>query len=150
MEVDQIKEFLKVLEKSDVEEFEWKKNGFHIRFVRQLGSAPEIEIKDKKSSKKDSKTVEPAPLNGEKKKEETVSVSDIVVKSPLVGIAFLDVGKGIIQEGKKVKKGEVLCRIEAMRVMREISALQDGTIRKVLIQDKSRVEYGTELFWIGE
>jgi len=142
MEIDQIKEFLKILEKSDVEEFEWKKNGFHIRFVRQLGSSPEIEIKDKKNIKKSSGPAEPASQSGEKKNEETVTASHTSVKSPLVGVVFLDLGKGIIQEGRKVKKDEILCRIEAMRVMREISSPQDGKIVKVCVSDKSRVERG--------
>ena len=52
--------------------------------------------------------------------------------------------------GSKVKKGETLCIIEAMKVMNEITSEYDGEIVEVLVKDEEIVEYGKDLFKIKE
>ena len=51
-----------------------------------------------------------------------------------------------IKEGDHVKKGDTLCVIEAMKLMNEITAEQDGTIVEICAQNGQAVEYGTPLF----
>ena len=53
-----------------------------------------------------------------------------------------------VQVGSQVKKGDVLCIIEAMKLMNEITAEQDGQIAEVCVQSGSVVEYGQPLFRI--
>ena len=54
-----------------------------------------------------------------------------------------------IKEGDHVKKGDTLCVIEAMKLMNEIPAEQDGVITGILAKNGQTVEYGTPLFQIG-
>ena len=54
-----------------------------------------------------------------------------------------------IKEGDHVKKGDTLCVIEAMKLMNEIPAEQDGVITGILVKNGQTVEYGTPLFQIG-
>lgn len=69
------------------------------------------------------------------------------VTSPLVGI-FHHVEGHAFAEGSAVKAGDVLCVIEAMKLMNEIRSDQDGTITAVLVSDGDMVEYGQPLFRI--
>ena len=54
----------------------------------------------------------------------------------------------LVQEGQKVKKGDVLCIVEAMKLMNEIESEFDGEIKEILVQDGEAVEYGKPLFKI--
>lgn len=83
----------------------------------------------------------------ENKKE----VSGNIVKSPMVGTFYLKpspTSEPYVEVGKTVKKGDTLCIIEAMKLMNEIESEFAGTIKKVLVEDGTPVEYGTELFII--
>jgi len=70
------------------------------------------------------------------------------VKSPMVGTAFLSGepgGKPFVSAGDKVKEGDTLVIIEAMKVMNPITAPRSGTVREILVQDAQPVEYDQPL-----
>lgn len=74
-----------------------------------------------------------------------------IIKSPLVGTFYRAPSPGappFVEEGDKVSKGQVLCIIEALKVMNEIESDVDGKIVKVLVENGQPVEYGQELFYI--
>ena len=74
-----------------------------------------------------------------------------IVKSPLVGTYYSSSTPGgppYVEVGTTVKKGDVLCIIEAMKIMNEIIAEVDGKIIEVLREDEDIVEFGMELFKI--
>jgi acetyl-CoA carboxylase biotin carboxyl carrier protein len=75
------------------------------------------------------------------------------IKSPLVGTFHqapaLD-AKPFVTVGQKVKKGQKLCIIEAMKVMNEITAPHDGVIKQILCKDNQMVEFDQKLFVIGD
>ena len=74
-----------------------------------------------------------------------------IVKSPMVGTFYLRPDPNsapYVEVGKTVKKGDVLCIIEAMKLMNEIESEFDGTIAEVLVKDGEMVEYGKPLFRI--
>lgn len=86
----------------------------------------------------------------EKKSEENIQEGNIV-KSPMVGTFYLKPSPNsepYVQVGQKVKKGDVLCIIEAMKLMNEIEAELDGEIKEILVKDETPVEYGKPLFVI--
>ncbi len=89
----------------------------------------------------DSESVSSKEVNGE------------VVTSPLVGTFYhapsLD-AKPFVMEGSKVSKGDKLCIIEAMKVMNEITAPCDGIVKKIFVENEKMVEYGQQLFLIGD
>jgi acetyl-CoA carboxylase biotin carboxyl carrier protein len=88
----------------------------------------------------------------QKDKEEKVESSDLkVVKSPIVGTFYASASpdsEPFVTKGKKIKKGETLCIIEAMKLMNEIECEFDGEVVEILVENASMVEYGQPLFKI--
>lgn len=75
-----------------------------------------------------------------------------IVKSPMVGTFYAKSSPNsepYVEVGKRVKKGDVLCIIEAMKLMNEIESEFDGEIKEILVKDGEMVEYGKPLFKIG-
>ena len=75
----------------------------------------------------------------------------ISVKSPIVGVFYAAPAENAapyVSIGDHVKKGQTLCVVEAMKLMNEIPAEEDGTISEICVTDGQVVEYGTELFRI--
>ena len=74
-----------------------------------------------------------------------------IVKSPMVGTFYLKPSpdsEAFVQVGQRVKKGDTLCIIEAMKLMNEIESEFDGEVVEVLLKDGEMVEYGKPLFKI--
>lgn len=74
-----------------------------------------------------------------------------VQKSPMVGTFYMKPSPNadsFVMLGSKVKKGEVICIIEAMKLMNEIEAEYDGEIKEILVKDGEMVDYGKPLFVI--
>ena len=75
----------------------------------------------------------------------------ISVKSPIVGLFYAAPAENAdpyVTLGDRVKKGQTLCIVEAMKLMNELSAECDGVIEKICVTNGQMVEYGTELFRI--
>lgn len=86
----------------------------------------------------------------ETKPEQKVQEGNIV-KSPMVGTFYSKPSpnsEAYVTVGQKVKKGEVLCIIEAMKLMNEIESEFDGEVVEILVKDEDTVEYGKPLFVI--
>ncbi len=84
----------------------------------------------------------------EEKKEETEGK---IVTSPMVGTFYLKPepnAKDYVEKGSKVKKGTVLCIIEAMKLMNEIECEYEGTIEEIYVRNGETVDYGKPLFKI--
>ena len=97
-------------------------------------------------STKEIKNVETTEENQEEKVED-----GNIVKSPMVGTFYLKPSPNsdpYVQVGQRVKKGDVLCIIEAMKLMNEIESEWDGEIKEILVKDGEPVEYGKPLFVI--
>ena len=83
--------------------------------------------------------------------EKNFSVTEnngIYVTSPIVGTAYLASEPGakkFIEVGQKVKKGQTIMIIEAMKTMNHVPSTQDGTINKILVKDGEPVEFGQPL-----
>lgn len=75
----------------------------------------------------------------------------ISVNSPIVGVFYAapaENAEAYVKVGDKVKKGQTLCIIEAMKLMNEITADEEGVISEICVTNGQVVEYGTELFRI--
>ena len=81
--------------------------------------------------------------------EEEIDLSDkIIVKSPIVGTAYLAPepgGKKFIEVGKKIKKGDTLIIVEAMKTMNHIPSSSDGIVKKIFVNDGQPVEFGQKI-----
>ena len=75
-----------------------------------------------------------------------------VIRSPMVGTFYRSSAPGakaFVEVGQAVKAGETLCIIEAMKLLNEIEADQEGTVKAILVENGQPVEYGEPLFILG-
>ena len=85
-------------------------------------------------------------------KPEPPEESLLEAKSPMVGTYYGAAepgGKAYLAVGDRVRKGQIICIIEAMKIMNEIESEFDGTVREIVAQDAHPVEYGQVLFRIA-
>ena len=150
MDFDEITRILEVMREHDLTEFELEREGFKIR-LRKGGSAHW--------------TAMPAPSAGPPAESSPVrqgppapvfTAADeelelVMVKSPIVGTFYRSPEPGAkpyAELGEVVKKGQVLCIIEAMKLMNEINAECDGEVVKAFVENGQAVQYGERLFAI--
>jgi acetyl-CoA carboxylase biotin carboxyl carrier protein len=77
--------------------------------------------------------------------KEDIEVPRSVIKSPIVGTAYLAPQPGakpFVSVGKKIKKGETIIIVEAMKTMNHVPATSDGVVKKVCVEDGQPVEFG--------
>lgn len=157
MDIKNIKKFIELIEDTDIVELNWEKDGVKIGFKR--GSPPQLgDVKTKElepRSKKAALSSEVA-VSDEKvivKKEEKESKEDklTTIKAPIVGTLYRAPTADapfFVKEGSIIKKGQKICVIEAMKVMKEINATVGGKIIKILVDNGSHVEYGQDIFLV--
>ena len=76
--------------------------------------------------------------------EKEIEISNPVVKSPIVGTAYLAAEPGakpFVSVGKKIKKGETVMIVEAMKTMNHVPSTLDGVIKKICVEDGQPVEF---------
>ena len=109
------------------------------KIIRKL-----IEVlEDLKKSLKDKKIVDVDDVV-----EEEIDVSKIVIKSPIVGTAYLASEPGakkFAEVGKIIKKGDSIMIVEAMKTMNHVPSTSDGVVKEVCVEDGQPVEFGQKL-----
>lgn len=142
MELEEIKDIISFLKDTDVTELNIEREGFKIRIKRGYIYGP-IEV---------TKTAKPSePFTMVYKEEESKEEALHTVTSPLVGTFYRGPSpdsQPFVEVGSRVEKGQVLCIIEAMKIMNEIESDVSGIVKKVLVQNGQPVEYGEPLFLI--
>ena len=86
-----------------------------------------------------------------KKKQSVIKNNDTHVTSPIVGTAYLASEPGankFVEVGRKIKKGDTIMIIEAMKTMNHVPSTQDGTVSEILVKDGQPVEFGQPLISI--
>ena len=89
--------------------------------------------------------------NEVKKVEKKITDNSLNVTSPIVGTAYLAPEPGskkFVEEGQKIKKGQTIMIIEAMKTMNHVPSTHDGVVGKVLVKDGEPVEFGQPLISI--
>ena len=80
--------------------------------------------------------------------EEEVEISGTVIKSPIVGTAYLAPepgGKKFVEVGKKIKKGDTIMIVEAMKTMNHVPSTSDGVVKEVCVEDGQPVEFDQKI-----
>jgi acetyl-CoA carboxylase biotin carboxyl carrier protein len=139
--LDKIKELLKFLERTSIEEIEIETEEIKLRVKFAGRKVKEVPVQ------------ETIVRKIEVEKEEVVKPAEdyYVVESPIVGTFYRAPAPGaepFVKEGDYVEKGQTLCIIEALKVMNEIESEVSGVVRKVLVENGQPVEYGQPLFHI--
>ncbi len=127
-----IKELVICLEENKLSELEY--------------SEKDIKIKVARNSFKDNSKVEVSQITTDLKKDKIIS--GIEIKSPIIGTAYLAPepgGKKFVEIGKKIKKGDTVMIVEAMKTMNHVPSTKDGVVKKIVVEDGQPVEYGQTL-----
>jgi acetyl-CoA carboxylase biotin carboxyl carrier protein len=140
MELDEIKQLLELLKDTDITELQVERDGSRLKIRRErFISSFEVTPPEKRAV-----TSEVTEEKEEAHKLETIT-------SPIVGIFHrcpAPEAPPFVETGTPVKKGQVLCIVEAMKLMNEIESDVDGVIAKILVENGHPVEYGEPLFLI--
>jgi acetyl-CoA carboxylase biotin carboxyl carrier protein len=155
MEYKDIKDLIKTASEEELTYLNIETEGIHIimkKGSQENGNDLAIE-KDVNTAGKTNETMEIA-----KKEDMVIKNKPViedknikVVKSPIVGTFYASgdpKAEAFAKVGSKVKKGDVICLIEAMKLMNEIDVEFDGEVVEVLVQNEQMVEYGQGLFKI--
>ena len=157
MTVDEIKQILELMREHELAEFELQRDGETLRLRKHSPSqwaggpphAPAVMFQPPGASA----AAPAAQQSGESAVLEPASedVDLAIVKSPIVGTFYRaaePAAPPFVEAGQTVRKGQVLCIIEAMKLMNEINAECDGEIVKVYVENGQAVQYGERLFAI--
>jgi acetyl-CoA carboxylase biotin carboxyl carrier protein len=165
MDFDEINKILDIVREHELSEFELEREGFKIRIRKGSPAhvsgpvaapvAPGPQYQGYPSTQPPAQVapaLEPqsaASIAAAAAAAEEVDLA--IVKSPIVGTFFRSSEPGaaaFVDVGDTVKKGQVLCIIEAMKLMNEIDSELDGEIVKVYVENGQPVQYGERLFAI--
>ncbi len=147
MNLKEIRDLLALLQGTDVSEFELERGGTKVRIRR---GAPLPEGREAAAA---SPRMEAAPAQEPRPVGAPIPATDhlVTVNSPIVGTFYRSPSpeaQSFVEIGDRVKKGQILCLIEAMKLMNEIESEADGTVVKILAENAQPVEYGEPLFLI--
>jgi acetyl-CoA carboxylase biotin carboxyl carrier protein len=161
MLINQIKKLIKLVEESKIDELEVTRWGNRIRIRKNPVSvnpstATSVETRSSDNQKAitlDVKTSE-AAIKEEGPGEETVdgTADGHIVTAPMVGTFYRSPSpeaSSFVAVGSKVKVGQTLCIIEAMKLMNELPSEVNGVVKKILVENGEPIEYGQELFVIS-
>ena len=146
---DKLKEVIYILENSNVNEIDVTFWGRRFRVVKSAG----VNINsDSKLNQTSSVVLNEKPIPSQSKiSEDTKKDNSEEILSPMPGTFYSSPSPEaapFIKEGDVVSKGDSLCIIEAMKIMNEIESEKSGTIKKLLVDDGSAVDYNQPLFLI--
>jgi len=162
-EVQQIEQLLRLMSEHNLEEFEYESGELRIRLkkpsvgvamVPRALAAPEIIVPGalERTVATPSGAAAPVPSASAAPAAEPRASEDLhIVKSPIVGTYYESPSPGaeaFIKVGAHVESGQVLCIVEAMKLMNEIESDESGEVIRIFVENGQPVEYGQPLFGI--
>lgn len=156
MQQEELKDLLHIFDQSSLTEFDLKEGSFELYFnknntPRNQTTAPVSPV-DTTASMVQQATAENA-VNERPVAEKTEKTEGTAIVSPIVGVVYLSPAPDqadFKKVGDHVEKGEVVCIVEAMKVMNEITSDISGEIVEVAVENEQVVEYGQSLFFVKE
>jgi acetyl-CoA carboxylase biotin carboxyl carrier protein len=158
MTLDEIKQLIEFIKGHDLIEFELEQDGVKVR-IKSGGNHHQAVAMPQMPGPMPVMTGTPiaAPVAAQAVSPASASLADdeggelAIVKSPIVGTFYRSAepgAKAFVSVGDTVRKGQVLCIIEAMKLMNEIDSEYDGEITSIYIENGQAVQYGERLFAI--
>ena len=155
MDIRKVKKLIEMLEESQLNEIEIKEGEESVKLVKAISVPVQEQIV---TSNAVAPVPQPAVVNDNvsadsdtSKSAEDETISGQTIASPMVGTFYAAPNPGakdVVSVGDKISEGDVLCIIEAMKMMNEVKADSSGTIKQVLIENAEPVEFGQPLFVI--
>ena len=157
MTLDEIKQLIEFIKGQELTEFELEQDGFKVRIKSGQGqhvmTVPHMQAQMPMMA---APMPQAAPAPAAAPAAAAPAAADdggelCIVKSPIVGTFYRAAEPGakeFVQVGDTVRKGQVLCIIEAMKLMNEIESEYDGEVVKVYVENGQPVQYGERMFAI--
>lgn len=153
MDIRKVKKLIELLEESQIGEIEIHEGEESVRISRQgaPGSMPvqtQIHVPESTANYPRSTDVNDALDEGEEEELEGHRIC-----APMVGLFYEAPSPGkppFVEIGQEIKKGDVVCIIEAMKIMNHIESEVSGVVSKIFVENGEPVEYGQPLFLIKE
>lgn len=150
MDLRKLKKLIDLVEESGIAEIEVTEGEEKVRITRTIAAAPVYAAPVPTAAP----TVTPAAAPVAASAPAAPAARDLseAQKSPMVGTFYRAPGPNaapFVEVGQQVKAGDTLCIIEAMKLMNEIEAEKSGTVKEILVENGTPVEFGEPLFIIG-
>ncbi|MGH9774484.1 MAG: acetyl-CoA carboxylase biotin carboxyl carrier protein [Candidatus Acidiferrales bacterium] len=156
VDLQEVERLLEFMEKHGLEECEYERGNLHIRLKKP---AAQVSITSHPAADRRAVYAPPAGVPASAGASSSREVADEpahadglhVVKSPIVGTLYASPSpdaEAFVKIGDEVKTGQVLCIIEAMKLMNEIESDTDGKVVRIFVENGHPVEYGEPLFGI--
>ncbi|MBY6035549.1 acetyl-CoA carboxylase biotin carboxyl carrier protein [Fictibacillus nanhaiensis] len=163
LKIQEIRELIKLIDKSSINEFKYENDGSKIVLKKQGGTVASYQLEEApvqsvvqptEPVREQTQAAEPVKASPEVKQdsnnaEEDSSLHKVV--SPMVGTfysASSPDAEPFVKPGDKVSKDSIVCIIEAMKLFNEIESEVNGEVVKVLVENGQLVEYGQPLFLV--
>ena len=145
-----VRQLAEILKDTDLTEIEVERDELRIRVAREITMAAPVQyaVAPQAAPVAAPAAAAPAPASMPSDPATIVSRSGEDVKSPMVGTVYLSPAPGadpFVKAGDKVKKGQTLLIIEAMKTMNPIQAPRDGVLLEMVVGDAQPVEFGERL-----
>jgi len=140
MEIEELRELMSLLKDTDITELQIEKEGIKIK-IRREKFFGHLEVQ------------QPVLIGKRETKDVAIETDSglFTVTSPIIGTFYRSPSpeaEPFVEAGAIIKKGQVLCIIEAMKLMNEIESEVDGVVKRLLVENGHPVEYGEPLFLI--
>lgn len=142
MNIKEIKEVINLMNENGLTEIELEKDGLKIRLKKGPGGAVETAVVEQAAQR-------PAPVLPTPEGPAAPEKKNLEIKSPMVGTFYQSPSPDsppFIKAGDNVAMGQVVCIIEAMKLMNEIKSEVKGKVTAVLVENADPVEFGQTLF----
>jgi len=146
MDIRKVKKLIEMLEASELEEIEIQEGEESVRLVKKRSHSEVSEIKPSAN------TSIPVERSLETSSPLVSHEEGELITSPMVGTFYAAPSPGakpFISVGDEIKEGDVVCIVEAMKMMNEIKSDFSGKVKAVMIENSSPVEFGQSLFLIA-
>ena len=154
MDIRKVKKLIELLQESGISEIEVHEGEESVRITshhmtstpQTIVQAPEANVQANAQA-----NVNPVPMQNAPETPLPAVDEGHIIKSPMVGIFYSSPSPdtpGFVEIGQTVEKGDILCIIEAMKIMNQIEADVTGVVSKVYVENGEPIEYGQPLFAI--
>ena len=149
MDIRKVKKLIEMLENSNLEEIEIQEGEESVRLVKSHGSLQSIQPQSIVLPQE----AQPEVIEQEIVSPEATTRDSNSINSPMVGTFYASASPGakpFISVGDIVSEGDVVCIVEAMKMMNEIKSEYSGTVLSVNVENAEPVEYGQSLFELSK
>ncbi len=148
-EMNSLKDYGDLFERLDLTELSVEEGDFKLKLKRQDTVKGVLAPENKNFETSSSKDISASGTVSMEDGKKSPKKDGVPVKAPLLGVFYGKVGeREALKAGDSVKKGDVLCTIEAMKMMNEVLSPKDGVIQEVLVSEGELIEFGQILFII--